>query len=61
MSIFKKSFFTFFLHLIFYIQRVKARAIPCPRQLPVMGGNTVSAAKAILPPLVLQVSFSTLF
>lgn len=58
MSIFKKSFFTF-LHLLFYIQRVKAGAKPCPRQLPIRGGNTVSAAKAILPPVVPPAAFLT--
>ena len=44
----------------FIIQRVKARAIPCPHQLPSRGDNTVSVAqggtatpgatKQLLPP-----------
>ena len=32
---------------IFIIQRVKARAIPCPHQLPTRGDNTVSVAQSV--------------
>ena len=45
---------------VFIIQRVKARAIPCPHQPPIRGDNTVSVAqggtatpgatKQLLPP-----------
>ena len=31
---------------IFIIQRVKARAIPCPHRLPTRGDNSVSVAES---------------
>ena len=45
-----------YIYSIFIIQRVKARAIPCPHQAPTSGDNTVSVAatpsatKQLLPP-----------
>ena len=49
-----------YIYIIFIIQCVKARAIPCPHQLPTRGDNTVSeaqcgattpgATKQLLPP-----------
>ena len=48
------------MHIFFIIQRVKARAIPCPHQPPTRDDNTVlvaqigtatpSATKQLLPP-----------
>ena len=35
----------FVLYIFFIIQRVKARAIPCPHQPPTKGDNTVSVAQ----------------
>ena len=53
--------FFFFFFFFFIIQRMKARAIPCPHQLPTRGDNTVSVAqggtvtpgatKQLLPPV----------
>lgn len=37
---------------IFYIQGVKARAMPCPRHTPIEVGNTISVAKLVLPNLL---------
>ena len=34
-----------YIFFFFIIQRVKARAIPCPHQLPTRGDNTVSVAQ----------------
>ena len=52
--------YIFLLFFFFIIQRVKARAIPCPHQPPTRGDNTVSVAqggtatpgatKQLLPP-----------
>ena len=49
-----------YIYIFFIIQRVKARAIPCPHQPPSRGDNTVSVAhggsatpgatKQLLPP-----------
>ena len=35
------------MSFFFIIQRVKARAIPCPHQPPTRGDNTVSVAYVI--------------
>lgn len=47
------------IYVIFYIQCVKACAIPYPNQLPTRGGNKVSVAKVVLPPLAPPAAFAT--
>ena len=42
---FTKKIYGFKWLFFFIIQRVKARAIPCPHQPPTKGGNTVSVAQ----------------
>ena len=37
--------FNIYIYIYFIIQRVKARAIPCPHQPPTKGDNTVSVAQ----------------
>lgn len=47
------------IYPIFYIQRVKVRAIPYPRQPLTKWGNTVSVAKAVMTPLASSAAFAT--
>lgn len=44
---------------VFYIHRVKARVIHCPRSPPTRGSNTGAVAKTLLPPLAPPAAFTT--